>query len=81
MPGRFDQAVPKNWLDAFGLLVQFVGVIVIFWQGIAVIQAFQTGADTWPWSVLMGIAALAIGMLGYVIRCVARHEPVLRNRS
>jgi hypothetical protein len=76
MSAAVDRIRPKNWLDAFGFVIQVIAVLMLIGLGVKLIGLIQSGGDGWPWFTLASVGSLALSAIGYIIRRVARHEPV-----
>jgi len=77
--GRVDRWRPRSWLDAFGFLLELIGLVVFMWSAVLVIRSFNGFIETWPWPNLISIGAFAISFLGFAIRRWARREPLFRR--
>jgi hypothetical protein len=72
-----DRLWPRNWLDTAGLGIEIVG-LVIFIDAITQQSALDS-ANWWLALALRGVA-VALSFVGYLIRRVARKEPIFRER-
>ena len=68
---------PRGWLDGLGLsllIVSLVGLIELMLH-----YPPPDALDGWIWYALTPVA-IAVGLLGHVIRRIARKEPIFGGR-
>jgi hypothetical protein len=73
-----DRLWPRNWLDAAGLGIEIVGLVIFI---DAIIQQSALDSANWWLALALRGVALALSFVGYLIRRVARKESIFRDRT
>jgi hypothetical protein len=73
----FERIRPRNWLDALGLGIQIVAVLLIF---DAIIRTWGLDTTNLPLAMGLNLAGIALSLCGWLVRRVARNEPIFGGR-